>query len=273
MEKSETFIAGLESIEYHSGEANTDKEQKNIVKNYLLTNNCLRADSIENFVLVNDDNENKISISDLNEIIISNVYLPDELTDKHKLEIKNLKANGAVYANPDLLVEVVVNRKVRFVSLELKSTKQDKIPGSSAQQVNPYEWTIFIKQQSGKNACTVATGLYACAITGRIPFPDRSPRPQVSFSKLSTWNSKNRKLYDNEYVLTIDNEELSSNATVVSDWRYSLIEDWMSYVKTDKNSSRWFDEALRVFSYELIVYYESLDDHGKRDFLDHQVGK
>ena len=49
------------------------------------------------------------------------------------------------------------------------------------QQINPYEWVIFIKQ--GK-PIEITTGFYLNSITEKVQFPDRSPRPQVSFNTL-----------------------------------------------------------------------------------------
>jgi hypothetical protein len=49
----------------------------------------------------------------------------------------------------------------------------------------------------------VTTGFYINSITEKLPFPDRSLRPQIGFKTLLEWNKKYRKV-ENE-VLTIEN--------------------------------------------------------------------
>ena len=271
LEKNEQFIRDLQAIEYHSDEANTDKGQKDIVKNYLLQQRFLDSGAVTTFRFILDDEEQDIDIGDLKKIFIQNVYLPEELTKEHKSKIKSSKNAGAGYTAPDLYLEVNINDETKFVSLELKSTKKDKIPGSSAQQADPYEWTIFIKQQSNNQDCVVTTGIYACTITGRLPFPDRSPRPEVSFLTLSDWNLKNRVVSDTKFTLQIDTKDIQKRAMVIEDWRYSLVEDWMEYIITNKKTSKWFDGALRMFAYKLLTHYEELDERDKKQLIAHQV--
>ena len=148
----------------------------------------------------------------------------------------------------------------------MKSTKQDKIPGSSAQQANPYEWTLFVKHSA--NSIDLISGLYANTVTGKLPFPDRSPRPQVSFSQLKDWNDTYRKYDANGFRLTINTKDLDKKALVIFDWESSLVKDWMEYIKSDKKPNKWFDHTQRMFVKDLISYYESLSEIEKKAFFD-----
>ena len=71
-----------------------------------------------------------------------------------------------------------------------------------------------------------------------------------------------------QYKLTIDTEELRSNSMIITDWQRTLVEDWLQYVKSDKKVNRWFDKSLRAFSFELLSYYEALNNEKKIELLD-----
>jgi len=73
---------------------------------------------------------------------IKKVYLPNELGKELKKQISASKSS--VYTSPDLYLEIHDGQDVYYQSLELKSTKNNKIPGSSVQQVSPFEWVISI---------------------------------------------------------------------------------------------------------------------------------
>lgn len=95
-----------------------------------------------------------------------------------------------------------------FETIELKSTKQDSIPGSSIQQILPDEWVIFIKHTA--KDVDVVTGKYRHSINSKMQFPDRSPRPQVSFKKLKNWNDNFRNFEKNVLTYSLD-ENLMRN--------------------------------------------------------------
>lgn len=48
-----------------------------------------------------------------------------------------------MYVNPDLYIKISGSKEDRFHSIEIKSTKQDTIPGSSVQQIVSDEWGAF----------------------------------------------------------------------------------------------------------------------------------
>ena len=64
---------------------------------------------------------------------------PAEL--KHELQSRK----EAVFTRPDICLEIRINDSLEYETVELKSTKNDSIPGSSVQQITPDEWVIFIK--------------------------------------------------------------------------------------------------------------------------------
>jgi hypothetical protein len=127
-------------------------------------------------------------MQDIKKIQVNRVLLPEDISDELKEIIKASKSS--VYTNPDLYLELKLGDEISYESIELKSTKNDSIPGSSIQQIVPEEWVIFIKH-SGKSI-SISTGQYIHAINSKIQFPDRSPRPQVSFKAMSTWNKDKR---------------------------------------------------------------------------------
>lgn len=265
LEKNTQILEILKDVVFHSDEANTDKDLKIAVKNYMNSHPQINVESSGIFLLDIDGNSIKSSMKDIMGFSINNVFLPEELTDKHKKLIRQSKTS--VYTNPDLYIEVLgANRTTQYISLELKSTKQDKIPGSSAQQANPYEWTLFVKH--GANDIELISGLYANTVTGKLPFPDRSPRPQVSFSQLKDWNNSYRKYDASGFRLTINTKDLDEKALVISNWERSLVKDWMEYIKSDKKPNKWFDHTQRIFVTDLISYYDSLSDIEKKAFFD-----
>ena len=89
-----------------------------------------------------------INIEDLKRYKISNVFLPEHLNTEQKKEISTLKKS--VYTSPDLYLEITDGINIYFESVELKSTKDNNIPGSSVQQISPFEWVIFIKRDNEK---------------------------------------------------------------------------------------------------------------------------
>lgn len=268
LERNKEILDTLKAVVFHSDEANTDKDLKLAVKKYMENHPRICPQSNDSVFLRIDDKEIISNLEKLFYFSINNVFLPEELTDEHKKVIRQSKTS--VYTNPDLYIEVLGANNVRqYISLELKSTKQDKIPGSSAQQANPYEWTLFVKHSA--NAIDLISGLYANTVTGKLPFPDRSPRPQVSFSQLKDWNDAYRKYDKTGFRLTINTKDLDEKALVISDWERALVKDWMEYIKSDKKPNKWFDHTQRMFVTDLILYYESLNDEDKKAFFDQNV--
>ncbi len=187
---------GLKNIKFQSEEANTDEYLKKYFKDFLSSNNNIKNTSIKYLKMRIDETEFEINISDLLSFEITKVLLPEELSELQKTELSESKKS--VYTNPDLYLEISCGKNIYHETLELKSTLKNKIPGSSVQQVSPFEWVIFIKRSS--ESVDISTGFYINSITSKLPFPDRSPRPQIGFKTLVDWNNKNRTVAENTLI-------------------------------------------------------------------------
>jgi len=233
----------LDLIKFQSEEANTDEFLKRYFKEFLSIHNSIRETKIEKLNLQVDSKTHQIETKKLFNYQIKTVFLPEELTNSQKQEIT--KSKSSVYTNPDLYLEISDGTTLFYESIELKSTKTDTIPGSSIQQVLPFEWVIFIKRNT--NSVSVATGFYINSITEKLPFPDRSPRPQVGFKNLVNWNKKYRKI-ENDILFVENRSEINSEKIkLLTDWQDYLAAEWLEIIQSDssKKNEKWFNNALR----------------------------
>ncbi|WP_415669320.1 hypothetical protein [Streptobacillus ratti] len=185
-------------ISFQSDEANTDRPLKEFLK-FLIEN--------EFNMVLNNTGINNICIGDKLYSIqpylnyrIKRVLLPDELTYELKQILR--ATQNSIYTNPDICLEIDVNGELYYETIELKSTKNNSIHGSSIQQIIPNEWVIFIKHSI--NNIEIVTGQYINSINSKIQFPDRSPRPQVSFKELNIWNTLYRNIDDKVLIYRND---------------------------------------------------------------------
>lgn len=165
--------------------------------------------------------------------------------------------------NPDICFELNCGTEIIHVPVELKSTKDDSIPGSSIQQVDGEEWVIFIKHNKSIN---VVTGQYINAINSKMQFPDRSPRPQVSFKTLLEWNNSNRILSSNVIKYTVD-PSLQLKEALITDWQDVLSSRWIDILfnaTSTKKNEPWFNNNLRKFIVEFLKRYDSLSEEEKK---------
>ena len=146
----------LSSIKFQSEESNTDEFIKKFLKNILLVNNSIQKTKLESVSLNNLKYSTPISVKKFNQFKVTEVYLPDNLSKKQKEIIA--KSKKSVYTNPDLLLQIEGYNEIFYESVEIKSTKNNTIPGSSIQQINPYEWVIFFKRS--QKLIEVTTGKY-----------------------------------------------------------------------------------------------------------------
>lgn len=157
-----------------------------------------------------------------------------------------------------MYLEITDGTNIYFESVELKSTKDNNIPGSSVQQVSPFEWVIFVKRDSEK--VLVTTGFYINSITEKLPFPDRSPRPQIGFKTLLDWNKKYRKVEND--LLTIESSVEINNDKIklLTDWQDYLASEWLEIIKSEesRNNEKWFNNAIRKFALKFLEYSEKL---------------
>lgn len=252
----------LASIKFQSEEANTDEYLKKYFQKHIKENNSINNNEIEYLSLKIDSIEVKINLIDLLDIKITNVFRPDELSKKLKIKIAQTKKS--VYTSPDLYLEINDGKNIYYESLELKSTKTNNIPGSSVQQVSPFEWVIFVKRN--KKEATISTGFYINSITEKLPFPDRSPRPQIGFKTLNNWNNKHRKLKGK--TLFIENISASNNEKLklLNDWQDYLASEWLAIIKAKntKNNEKWFNNAIWKFAVKFLEYSDSLTEIQKK---------
>ncbi len=261
-EELNTTKNGLETIKFQSEEANTDEHLKRYFQDFLLKHNDLSGVKLEKLAVKIDSEEHTIDIENLQSYKITNVLLPEQLNSEQKKHITESKKS--VYTSPDLYLEITDGTNNYFESVELKSTKDNNIPGSSVQQVLPFEWVIFVKRDAEK--VLVTTGFYINSITEKLPFPDRSPRPQISFKTLLDWNKKYRKVEDK--ILTIENISEINNDKIklLSDWQDFLATEWLEIIKSEesRNSEKWFNNAIRKFTLKLLDYTDTLTESDKQ---------
>ncbi len=240
----------LLNIKFQSEESNTDEYIKRFLKQIIQENNTIQNCTLEKIVLIENEARITVKLSNFYSFEISEVLLPEELDPQLKSDIA--KSKRSVYTNPDLLLKVEGYALTQYESLEIKSTKQNAIPGSSVQQVAPNEWVVFIKR--AKESIEVTTGQYINSITEKLPFPDRSPRPQIAFNTLSRWNQKNRVVKEKELIFQVDSIANENKLKLLEDWQDYLAEQWLEVVKaeTKKKNEKWFNNALRKFSAKLL---------------------
>lgn len=257
---------GLETIKFQSEEANTDEFLKKYFQGFLLNHNDLSNINLKKLSVKIDSEVHTIDIENLQSYKIRNVLLPEQLSVEQKRSIAESKKS--VYTSPDLYLEITDGTNIYFESVELKSTKDNNIPGSSVQQVSPFEWVIFVKRDNEK--VLVTTGFYINNITEKLPFPDRSPRPQIGFKTLLDWNEKYRKV-ENE-VLTIENitEINNDKIKLLTDWQDFLATEWLEIVKAEesRNNEKWFNNAIRKFALKFLDYSNTLNDSEKEKLKD-----
>lgn len=195
--------------------------------------------------------------------IIENVKTASEIDETERAIIKN--KGKAVFTNPDLVFFVGYNNYKELISIEVKSTKNDNIPGSSIQQIRPNDWVIFCKHKDG-NITEFSTGKYINSINGTMQFPDRSPRPQVSYNTLKKWNSNYRNVSESRLEIIID-EKMRDKLRLLDDWQQVLSLRWLDVLKTNKkNTEPWFNNNLRKFAVMFLDYYEDLNEIEKENF-------
>ena len=256
----------INEIKFQSEEANTDEFLKIFFKEFISLNNNINETNIKNLVVKIDNNNYEISTKDVINYRIVEALLPTELTESQKKNILDNKKS--VYTNPDLYLKIFDGKDYLYESVELKSTKNNNIPGSSVQQVSPYEWVIFIKR--GVNSVKVTTGYYLNSITNKLPFPDRSPRPQIGFNTLENWNSKYRKENNQNLIIKTESEINFEKIKLLEDWQEFLTDEWIEIIKAEniKNNEKWFNNAIRKFSLKLLKLSQSKSEEENQKLID-----
>ncbi len=243
----------LQEIKFQSEEANTDEYLKKYIKTKIQGFNSIENTNLEYLQLIYNNTSTLFNVKDLFEYRIESVSIPEELTPEQKHDI--MESKESVYTNPDLYLKITNDKNdFIYITVELKSTKNNIIPGSSIQQVSPYEWVIFIKRDT--RDIKVATGFYINSITDKLPFPDRSPRPLIGFNTLVKWNARNRKAENSTLTILVDKESNKKKIGLLNDWQNFLAEQWLNTIKSEesKNNEKWFNNALRKFAVKFLNY-------------------
>lgn len=253
----------LIDVSFQSDEANTDRPLKEYLKQHIeksfssipedtdITSLCFEGDTFTDLQAIKQTRVNR-------------VLLPEDISDELKETIKASKSS--VYTDPDLYLELKLGNELSYESIELKSTKNDSIPGSSIQQIVPEEWVVFIKH-TGKNI-SITTGQYIHAINSKMQFPDRSPRPQVSFKAMSSWNKDNRIVKSNALCYEKDTDDNNKRA-LISDWQDVLSQRWLDVLfnaTSTKANEPWFNNNMRKFILSFLAKYENLTDAEEKEF-------
>lgn len=249
----------FDDVRFQFDEANTDQQIKIKIKEFIL-NNFKNIRSVTE--IRSDGKDTYISRDDFS---ISNIKVPSELTGFDKEYIRD--SRSSVYTNPDLLFFITDGNKEYRISVEVKSTKKDKIPGSSIQQIDINDWVIFLKHDD-KHILEFVTGKYINSISGTIQFPDRSPRPQVSYEILKNWNQEYRT-FENGILSFKEDKDKVNKLQLIDDWQMLLSKRWLKVLNEKKKTSGepWFNNNIRKFSVLLLEYYTSLTEKEKSEFL------
>lgn len=261
----ETKKNELKMVSFQSDEANTDRPLKEFLKLLIETSFSTIPEKCE-ITEIQFEGVNSTDITVLKTLKINRVLLPEDITEEIREMIKESKSS--VYTNPDMCLEIIFDNKIYYETIELKSTKQDSIPGSSIQQILPTEWVIFIKHSNNK--IEVTTGQYIHAINSKMQFPDRSPRPQVSFKEMMNWNQLNRLIQYSSLVYKKDENE-QTKYELIHDWQSVLAERWIEMLfeaNTVKNNEPWFNNNMRKFILDFLERYEALSETEKIEFKD-----
>lgn len=260
----------LKAINFHADEANVDAELKGFLKKFIKEKFNRLPDDKKEYQLSIVSKKSKESqkqthpYSDFFNLYVKKVYLPSELTDELKEIVRKEKK---LFVNPDLLLEIREEgtESVAFIPIELKSTKKDSIRGSSIQQVTPSEWVLFVKHTD--STVNITAGQYVNSITEAVHFPDRSPRPDVSFKTLIDHNEKNRLEEEKELIYSNDVNSLEERHKLLGDWQGLLVERWLEVINRDniRKNEAWFNNSIRRYTIDFLTMYEQLSDTEKTD--------
>ena len=191
----------------------------------------------------------------------------DVVAEHYNISVSDIisKKKNSVYTNPDLCIELSTPNGNEYVTIELKPTKKISIPGSSIQQVQPQEWVIFIRHN--KNEIDITTGQYLNAVNTKMQFPDRSPRPQVSFYELKQWNNSHRFFEENK-LCYVASEDDALKHSLLYDWQEVLAKQWNDIVfsKQINRDEPWFHHCLKKFVLHFLEKYDSLSDKEKDQY-------
>lgn len=233
----------VKSIEYQKDEANTDHEIKRFMAE---------------------------KINQINEFVYTEITYNNQCFDINPCDVKAYigseypkqisKTNAKRHVTPDIVIEI--NDHVFTVEIKTSKTGGD-IPGSSVQQSDPDEWSIFVNRKTGKVTCSK----YAIAFSGKIPFPDRSPRPIVSCLSVEDW-SRTHVIKDKLHGVAMINDLdiVNNRRTMVNDWKEELISNWFDMMSVP--SRGWFPNVLKRFVVYLLESEKNQDPAKRSTYIE-----
>lgn len=100
-----------------------------------------------------------------------------------------------------------------------------------------------------------------------MQFPDRSPRPQVSFYELKQWNNSHRFFEENK-LCYVASEDDALKHSLLYDWQEVLAKQWNDIVfsKQINRDEPWFHHCLKKFVLHFLEKYDSLSDKEKDQY-------
>ena len=162
----------------------------------------------------------------------------------------------------DLVLSFKENGKNRIKDIEVKKTNKNVIPGSSVNQIDEYKAVVFIKTAK---IIEVEVGYYGQAINGKVRFPDRSPRPEVSFKELKESNQRNEGMESNE-IIEDESEKEAKYYIFNNKTEKYLSKEWIKRLFAFKMTT-WFDKAVSLYSISLLSKYDKMTKEEKKIFI------
>lgn len=206
----------------------------------------------------------KSNLKNINENLSDNkLKIKSVLTKEEYFSTKRVRVNEKEISKfCDLVLVYERDGIQREDELEIKKTNSNKIPGSSIKQIKPEKTVIFLKYS--KNKIDLEIGYYFQLVEEEIPFPDRSPRPTISFNALK---DSNERLTKKETTM----EELieSSKSVFDDNWIEQLVNNWMTLIKNKSFRKTWFHKAIAIFVLKLWSYFDTISPEDKKELKEY----
>ena len=101
-----------------------------------------------------------------------------------------------------------------------------------------------------------------------MQFPDRSPRPQVSFKELKEWNNNFRNFEEGRLIYNTDQND-NSKSQLLDDWQKVLTDRWIDMLfntTITRKNDPWFNNNMRKFILDFLEKYEEMSSEEKLNF-------
>ncbi len=250
----------IAKLPFQIDEANIDSHINMFIKNYIVSNNLHNIFTTSEYSQLNI-NDIIYTYNDLKDIHIHKVLIKSEITNDIK---ENLKSQNKIYTSPDLLFLITDGVNSIYKKIEIKTTKNNQILGSSVKQIDTDSWCIFIKRY--KDKCDILTGKYLYAIDGKLRYPDRNPRPTISFNQLKLFNSHNRVIQDNNIIYNWEEKDLVYKESVLKETNDFITSQWLDIVKEENVNKTDFQSIIKLYSLKLLNEYDKMSSDEKNDF-------